>query len=73
MQQNTRDVSTKDGLEVYARGERILASCGAFKVRDWVKALKLDPMPEMLPPVVITQQSKITSIAKLSAFLPADY
>ena len=72
-QQNTQDVFSKDGLEVHARGERILASCGAFRVRDWVEALKLDPLPEILPPDVITQQSKIISIAKLSAFLPADY
>lgn len=72
-QQKTRDVSTEDGLEVHARGERILASCGAFRVRDWVEALKFDPLPEMLPPDVTMQQSKIVSIAKLAAFLPADY
>ena len=72
-QQNTQDVSTKDGLEVHARGERILASCGAFRVRDWVEALKFDPLPEILPPDVTMQRSKIVSIAKLSAFLPADY
>ena len=61
------------GIRAIAGGERILASCGAFRVRDWVKELKLEPLPEILPPDVSMQGSKIVSIAKLSEFLPANY
>ena len=76
-QQNTQSQESqdtnKDSVGIHASGERILASCGAFRVKDWVGMLKYDPLPEIRPPDVSMQRSKIISIAKLSAFLPADY
>ena len=55
------------------RGQRILTSCGAFRVQDWTRALNMDPLPEMIPPHSTMEGSKILSTAKLLALLPKDY
>lgn len=54
-------------------GERILTSCGAFRLRDLVKALNMDPLPEIPPPDSTMNGSKIVAITKLLSLLPADY
>ena len=55
------------------KGQRILTSCGAFRVQDWVQALNMNLLPEIPAPDVSMKRSKIVSIAKLSSLLPADY
>lgn len=55
------------------KGQRILTSCGAFRVQEWVKALNMDPLPEIIPPDDTMKTSKILSTAKLHSILPKDY
>ena len=54
-------------------GQRILASCGAFRVQHLLRALSMDLLPEILPPHSTMERSKILSTAKLHAFLPHNY
>lgn len=62
-----------DGGPEPVRGQRIITSCGAFRVRDWTQALSLDQLPEIPPPHDTMKRSTILSTAKLHSFLPADY
>jgi len=55
------------------RGQRILTSCGAFRIQDLVRALNMDLLPEIIPPHSTMEKSKILSTAKLHALLPDDY
>ena len=62
----------KDG-DPTVKGQRILTSCGAFRVQDFTRALNVDPLPEMIPPHSTMDTSKIISTAKLMSLLPEDY
>ena len=68
-------IKEQDGTENSnrIREQRIIASCGAFRVQDWTRALNMDPLPEIPPPDISFKRSKILSIAKLIALLPEDY
>ena len=57
----------------FVRGQRILTSCGAFRVQELVRAFGMDLLPEIIPPDSTMERSKILSIAKLHALLPQDY
>ena len=58
-----------DSVSNSPRGQRILTSCGAFRIQELLQAADLDSLPEIIPPA----RSKIVSIAKLNSYLPADY
>ena len=62
----------KDGNPT-VKGQRILTSCGAFRVQDFTRALNMDPLPEIIPPHSTMDTSKIISTAKLVSLLPEDY
>ena len=62
-----------DGQAKAIKGERIILSCGAFRLQDLAKGLGVDPLPENPPPDETMKGSKIISIAKLCSLLPADY
>ena len=55
------------------RRQRILVSCGSFRVQDFARALNMELLPEMRPPHSTMENSKILCIAKLLALLPEDY
>ena len=55
------------------RGQRLLTSCGAFRMQDLVRGLNMDLLEEIIPPHNTMERSKILSTAKLNAFLPKDY
>lgn len=57
----------------HIHGQRIIASCGAFRAQDLTRALNIDLLPEIPPPDISFKRSKILSIAKLVTLLPEDY
>ena len=65
--------SIKQDVPSSIRGQRILVSCGAFRIKDFTEALKMDSLPEIPPPDSTMKGSKIISIEKLLTFLPVDY
>ena len=70
-----KKIKEQDGIENSncICGQRIITSCGAFRVQDWIQALNMDPLPEIPPPDISFKRSKILSISKLVALLPEDY
>jgi len=61
-----------DGADLI-RGQRLLTSCGAFRIQDLVRGLNMDLLEEIIPPHSTMEKSKILSTAKLNALLPEDY
>jgi len=62
-----------DVANQHIRGQRILVSCGSFRVQDFARALNIELLPEIIPPHSTIENSKILCIAKLLALLPEDY
>ena len=57
----------------HIHGQRILTSCGAFRIQDLVRAVNMDLLQEIIPPHSTMERSKILSTAKLHALLPENY
>lgn len=55
------------------KGERVILSCGAFRLKDLAKGLGVEPLPEIIPPDKTMNSSKIISTAKLCSMLPANF
>jgi len=58
----------------HVRGQRILTSCGSFRVQDLARALNMELLPETIPSThSAMENSTILCISKLLALLPEDY
>jgi hypothetical protein len=50
------DGSIEDSNHISVCGQRIIASCRAFRGQDLTRALKMDPLPEIPPPDLFQAQ-----------------
>lgn len=67
------DKVINQGPNVDIRGQRLLVSCGAFRIQEFGKSLGSEPLPCIEPQGMFIERNKIISVKKLLAILPEDY